>query len=153
DEERRAARLVAADVEHLRDVLRLDRARRARLDLEPRRELGIARELARDDLDRDAATRPRVARLVDLAHPALAELADDRVLVADGGSDHWARSLHGIAPGRSAADHVTRSCATCVRPSVGRSPHPRARRSRLRPARAAAARKSPASTPPRAAPS
>ena len=36
---------------------------------------GIRREAGREDLDGDVAIEPRIARAIDLAHPACAELA------------------------------------------------------------------------------
>ena len=48
----------------------LKRGDGSRLALEARAELRVGRELRRQHLDRDHAIEPRVARLVDLAHPA-----------------------------------------------------------------------------------
>ncbi len=46
---------------------------RAGLAIEAFAELRIGRERLRKDLDRDRAIEPRVARFVDLAHPARAD--------------------------------------------------------------------------------
>ena len=89
-EVRDAERVVVVDVEHLRDVLRLDGAGRAGLQFEARGDLGLRRQVLRDDLERDAATRGRVPRLVDRAHPSLPEEAGDRVAPA-----HDRSCLHG----------------------------------------------------------
>ena len=51
----------------------------ARLLLQPRHPIGIAREQRRQDLDRDVAVQPRIARLVDLAHAAGAQQRQDFV--------------------------------------------------------------------------
>ena len=52
---------------------------RARFAIEALAELRIGRERVRQDLDRDRAIEPRVARPVDLAHAAGAEGRDDLV--------------------------------------------------------------------------
>src|SRR5262249_15407457 len=53
-----------------------DRARFAAKSLSP---LPVVGRRWRQDLDRDGPTQPRVARLVDLAHPSGAECGDDFV--------------------------------------------------------------------------
>ena len=52
---------------------------RARLLLEAMHAARIRRERLRDQLDRDVAPEPWIARAVDLAHAAGAEPADDLV--------------------------------------------------------------------------
>ena len=52
---------------------------RLRLALEPLPDLGRRREMRRQHLDRDRPLEPRVARLVDLAHPARADRREDLV--------------------------------------------------------------------------
>ncbi len=87
DEEVRAVGF--ADVVDAADVRMIERSDRARLALEA--QIGIAGNLGREDLDRDAAIEPRVAGLVDLAHPARAraERADDFVRAKSGASTKW----------------------------------------------------------------
>ena len=55
------------------DVRMIQRREQARLALEAREPLGIGGERRRQDLDRDVAAEPGVARAVDLAHAARAE--------------------------------------------------------------------------------
>jgi hypothetical protein len=54
------------------------------LEADPR--VGIARDLGRKDLDRHGASEPRVARAIDFAHPALADLGGDFVGAEAGAS-------------------------------------------------------------------
>ena len=71
-------------VEHLRDVLRLDVARRACLALEARHDVGaLLQRLADDLLHRNAPAGAGVPRLVDGPHAALAEQTNDAVLAVD----------------------------------------------------------------------
>ena len=71
DEERRA--VVFPDVVQRADV-RVGQLRdRARFAIEARAEMRISSERVRENLDRHCAVEPRVAGLVDLAHPASAE--------------------------------------------------------------------------------
>ena len=62
-----------------RDVGMIQRGERLRFALEPRDPLGIGREQLGQDLDRDVAIELRVARAVDLAHPARAEGGENLV--------------------------------------------------------------------------
>ena len=55
------------------DVRMIQRGEHPRLALEARQPIRVARERARQDLDRDVATELRVARAVHLAHAARAE--------------------------------------------------------------------------------
>ena len=48
----------------------VERGEHTRLPLETRQAIGICSELARQDLERDIPTQPRVPRAIDLAHPA-----------------------------------------------------------------------------------
>ena len=48
----------------------VERREHLRLALEPGETIGVGREEVRQDLDGDVALQLRVARLVDLAHPA-----------------------------------------------------------------------------------
>ena len=56
------------------------RGNRPRLGLEAAPHLGIGGDVRGHDLERDVAAEPRVARAIDLAHPAGAERRDDFVL-------------------------------------------------------------------------
>src|SRR6185369_4915972 len=59
------------------DVRVVERGRRARLLLEALPAVRVGGELRREDLDRDLASEPRVARAVDLAHSSRAERRED----------------------------------------------------------------------------
>ena len=61
------------------DVRMVERREHPRFALEAREPLGIRREDVRQDLDRDVAPELRVARAIDLAHPARAERRKDSV--------------------------------------------------------------------------
>ena len=67
------------------------------LALESGERFGVAGELVGQDLDRDVALQPRVARPVDLAHPARAERGEDLV-GAEAGTGRQGHSAH-IVPG------------------------------------------------------
>ena len=56
-----------------RDVGMIERRKHARFALEARQPIGIERNAARQDLQRDVAAELRVVRAIDLAHPADAE--------------------------------------------------------------------------------
>ena len=56
-----------------------ERRDRLRLPLEAGERVGVGGEALREDLDRDVAVEPRVARPVDLPHPARAERRQDLV--------------------------------------------------------------------------
>ena len=62
-----------------RDVGVAQRRQHARLALEPRQPIGIARERRGQDLDRHVAPQLRVPRAIDLAHPAGAKRRHDLV--------------------------------------------------------------------------
>ena len=81
----------AADVVHRDDVGMVDGGDRARLPLEPRQAIRVARERGRQDLDRDVAPEPRVARLVDDAHATGADKGHDFV----GPEPRAGRQCHG----------------------------------------------------------
>ena len=57
----------------------IQRGEQARLALEPRQPFGMGRERLGQHFDRDVASESRVARAIDLAHPALAEQGIERV--------------------------------------------------------------------------
>ena len=63
-------------------VLVLERAGRLGLALKAREDVAALGEIAAQELDREAAPQDRVLRLVDDAHAALREQADDAVLAA-----------------------------------------------------------------------
>jgi hypothetical protein len=73
-----------ADVVEGADVRVVQRGDALRLAIEPRLELGIVGQPSRQDLDGDGALEPRVAGLVDLAHAACPERADDLVRTESG---------------------------------------------------------------------
>jgi hypothetical protein len=57
----------------------IERGNRLSLAVEAVTELPITREVWGKDFDRDGALKPRVAALVDLAHPARADRGEDFV--------------------------------------------------------------------------
>ena len=57
----------------VRDVRMIQRGQHLRFALESREPVGISRERLGQDLDRDVAIQPRVARAIDLAHAARAK--------------------------------------------------------------------------------
>jgi len=61
------------DVVQRVDVRVVEGGDRARFLLEPAATIGICGEIRREHFDRDGATQPRVAGLLDLAHPAGAD--------------------------------------------------------------------------------
>ena len=68
-----------------RDVGMIERGEHLRFTLEPRHALGIVREGARQDLQRDVAIELRVAGAEHFAHPACPERGTDFIR-ADSGS-------------------------------------------------------------------
>src|SRR5262249_52236162 len=68
-----------ADVVDGEDVRVRQRRDRLRLALEARERVGIGGQLRDEDLDGDVAIEPRIARAVDVAHPARAEVGEDFV--------------------------------------------------------------------------
>ena len=65
----------------------IERGEDLRLSLEPGDALGVVGEAIRQDLNRHVATELRVARAIDLAHPARAQWRGDLVdTEADAGS-------------------------------------------------------------------
>ena len=72
-------RALAADVVQGADVRVVQGGHDPRLALEPVAELRIARERVGEDLDRDRAIEPRVARLVHLAHAAGTQGGEDLI--------------------------------------------------------------------------
>ena len=72
--------LVLLDREDRADSGMVQRGRGARLALETLQGRAVARELGRQELQRDVPAEARVLRLVDDAHPAAPEAADDGVV-------------------------------------------------------------------------
>ena len=77
DEERRT--VLFAHVVQRADVWMIKLRNRAGFAVEALTELRIGSERAGENLDRDRAIEPCVARLVDLAHPSRAERGEDFV--------------------------------------------------------------------------
>ena len=89
---RASRRGLLADVVERADVGVIELGDCAGFTIEALAELRIDSERPRQDLDRDEAIQPRVARLVDLAHPARAEGGHDFVgseLEAGGQRHGW----------------------------------------------------------------
>jgi hypothetical protein len=72
---------VVLDVEHLRDMVAVDRACGARLAAEALHRGGLGLGVGAEELHRDGAARPDVLRSEHLAHPAAADGAGDAVPV------------------------------------------------------------------------
>ncbi len=70
---------VRAEVEDREDVRMRQRGDGLGLALEPRERVGVRGQLRREDFDGDLPVELRVARAVDLAHPARAERREDLV--------------------------------------------------------------------------
>ena len=62
---------------NLRNVRMIQRREKARLSFESRQPLGVDGERRRQNLDRDLAAQPRIARSIHLAHPAGADGGED----------------------------------------------------------------------------
>ena len=77
DEGERAARIF--DAMNGGDVRMIEGGQHFRFALEPCKSLGISGERVRQDLQRNVALQPGVARAIDLAHAAGADGADDFV--------------------------------------------------------------------------
>ena len=58
----------------------VERGEHLRFALETREPVGVVRRTSRQDFDRDIASELRVARAIDLAHAAGAEMGDDLVV-------------------------------------------------------------------------
>ena len=72
--------VLLADVEDGHDVGVVQPGRRLRLAAEPRPQLLVGEQVRRQHLDGDAAAQGFVLGLVDHAHPAAADLADEAIL-------------------------------------------------------------------------
>ena len=94
------AAVLLADVMNGADVGMIQRGRGSRLALEPAQRLSVARQIVRQELQRDEAMEPGVLRFVHDAHAAAAELLDDAV-VGEGLADQGIGALgSGVGPGR-----------------------------------------------------
>ena len=80
-----------AEVEHVDDVLVLDRRRRLRFVEEARHDFRVASQVRQEHLHRDAPPQPRVLGEIDRAHAAFADLAANDV-VTDRLSNHRGRA-------------------------------------------------------------
>ena len=81
-----------ADIEDGQQVGMIDRSRRASFLLEAPKSIRILGERRRQNLDRDVAGDARIARPVDLPHPARPERSDDLVVTDTGtGSENQGR--------------------------------------------------------------
>ena len=89
----RAAVVGGAEVRHVDDVLVADGAREARLLQQARDEVALGVELLEQDLDRDALADDGVGRLVDRAHPALADPPDNLIPPGQHGPDERIESF------------------------------------------------------------
>jgi hypothetical protein len=86
--------VLAADIVENADVGVLQARDGPGLTLKPGAEIRIRTEVGGKDFDGDGALQPRVARLVDLAHAARAQCADDliRPELGAGGQGHFCLS-------------------------------------------------------------
>jgi len=88
--------ILAADVVERADVRMVEARDRLRLALESLPEVGVARDVLGEDLDRDGAFESCVASPIDLAHAACADQGEDLVRpeAFPGGERHegWIRS-------------------------------------------------------------
>ena len=130
---------VVPDVVERADVRMIERGDALRFALEARPELGIGREGGRQHLDGDGALEAGVAGLVDLAHAAGADGADDLVRseARAGGQGHGegASLMQSRASGVSSAHAYHDSCScNCSRVDCRRPPgrHARGRRRAVR---------------------
>ena len=102
-----------AEVRDVDDVLVADARRALGLLQEPGDQIGPARQVLEQDLERDLLLDQRVLGLVDRAHPALADLADDAVPLGQHLADQrivsrWA----GVADGHYSLESITTRPAT-----------------------------------------
>ena len=102
------------DAIDLRDVGMVQRGQRLRLACETREPIGIAREELRQDLDRDVAIEPGVARAEHFPHSAFAQLPEDLEDADSHAGDHE------VLPGWASARPRRRSrVAAGVRAEAG----------------------------------
>ena len=106
-----------AEIHGGRHVLALQRPRRLGLALEPAQDVAPLGEIAAQELDREAPMDDGVLRLVDDAHPAPREQANDPVLPPDDLTDA-SRVDGGLSSRFSASARGCVSRSTC--PSIRR---------------------------------
>jgi hypothetical protein len=102
-DERGAVRL--AGIEHRHDVWVLEPRRRLRLAQPARARIGVD-PAVRQQLDRDRSVEQRVARAIDRAHAAGAELGLDAIAILECAADHGGRESSG-GRGLRASGNVT----------------------------------------------
>ena len=90
------------------DVRMIERRQQARFAREPGAALRIGGEVRGQNLDRDVATEPAVARAIDLAHAAGAERRDDRC--RSRAARPPGRGWSAVAPSVTRAAGVSRNC-------------------------------------------
>src|SRR5690606_22826759 len=83
--------LELAEVEDADDVVVADAGRGLRLASEALDDARVVGVMRVQDLDRDLVADEEVARRVDRAHPALADLVEDFVAVLEHSTDEWIR--------------------------------------------------------------
>ena len=86
----------AADVVDAADVGMVQGRDGASLALEAGPHIGIASDFARQDLDRDRAIEPRVARAIDLPHPAGPKGGEDLVRAEAGAGGEGQQVRRGL---------------------------------------------------------
>ena len=102
--------VLLAGVDHADDVRVVELGDRARLAAEALELVGVRRDLAVHELDRDPALERRVERAVDRRHPTGADLGVEAVAAVQAHADQRA---HGVAP--IVADVTQRSPSTSCR--------------------------------------
>ena len=92
--------VLIADIVQRADVWMIQRRDRLRFALKAATRVGIGRDVGRKDLDRHGAIEPRVARLVDLPHPARPDRRDDlvRPQAGTGGDGHFCSVMSQMSP-------------------------------------------------------
>ncbi len=85
--------LLVTDVEERADVGMRERSDRLRLTDEPRLRIRVG---VAENLDRDYAIEPRVARLPDLAHAASADGGQDFIRPETGADGQWQKRRYGL---------------------------------------------------------
>jgi hypothetical protein len=121
-----AARVVLARVEHPAEVRARDGRGRPALALEAAAHVLAGREQAGvDELDGDATARRRVLGLVDLAHPAFAQEAQELVLPVDHRARGFGRGGALVGHGGAQADATTSRGSRRGRADKAEPPDPR----------------------------
>ena len=89
---------VLVDVEDRTDVAVVQRGCRARFGSKPANRLLVLHQIIGEEFERDRAPEAEVVRPIDDAHAAGADLADDPVMVRDGGPDHGGPAAQPAGP-------------------------------------------------------